>query len=922
MQSSQTPSSAESPGGVSNSHSHSQSHATKRKLSSLHPLAQPTSSPPRPTENEPPSPQLRQSTLSELFAQSQNKLSAPERDDACASSTTKRRKSNFVPLSTYSIPTAKAMLTSLAPKNQPGVVDLTGSSRPSPSANTTMANGFGRNTNFQPFAGARRLPIKNLRKTPRSDPQAYFQHIWGQVDAALTAIFAREPLPYSLEELYRGVENVCQQNGASDFFERVKARCSHHVKSTVKAALAEKAGSGRSNPDVLRMVHAAWAEWDRQLLTVLRILYFLDRSYLLNSTKQPGIKELGIDLFRRHIFLDTTFKKRILQGMCDLVGFERAGHLEANDLAVLRQSIRMVYDLAIYSTEFEPKLLRSSEVYYTDWADEESTCLSLAGYVRASRESMDKESTRWEMLGLDANTRRELVALLDESLIRQRANILTNVKAVSELLETNDSTTLELLYSLLFRVKLHTSLSKPWTEYIKTAGAQIVSDEQRASEMVTRLLEFKQRLDVIWKTSFSKFDNLAHDLRESFAAFINERRQGNSWNANNTKAGELIAKYIDLLLRGGVKAIPASLGSIGGQSTGAIANEDDAAAIDEDAELSKQLDQVLDLFRFIEGKDVFEAFYKKDLARRLLMARSASADAERTMLARLKNECGASFTHNLEQMFRDIDLARDDMASYKMTREERGKKDAMDINVNVLSASAWPSYPDVPVTVPEDIMAAVNDYDRHYKSKHSGRVLTWKHALAHCTMKAQFPRGNKELVVSSFQAIVLMLFNGVPESERLTYCDIQNATGLSDIELQRTLQSLACAKFRVLTKHPKGKDVDPADSFSVHLAFHEAKYRIKINQIQLKETKEENKATHEDVTRDRQYETQAAIVRVMKSRKTISAGELMAETISLTKRRGALEPAEIKKQIDKLIEKDYIEREMLDGGGIAYNYLA
>jgi cullin-4 len=33
---------------------------------------------------------------------------------------------------------------------------------------------------------------------------------------------------------------------------------------------------------------------------------------------------------------------------------------------------------------------------------------------------------------------------------------------------------------------------------------------------------------------------------------------------------------------------------------------------------------------------VFEAFYKKDLARRLLMGRSASADAERSMLSRLK----------------------------------------------------------------------------------------------------------------------------------------------------------------------------------------------------------------------------------------------------------------------------------------------
>ena len=38
----------------------------------------------------------------------------------------------------------------------------------------------------------------------------------------------------------------------------------------------------------------------------------------------------------------------------------------------------------------------------------------------------------------------------------------------------------------------------------------------------------------------------------------------------------------------------------------------------------------------ISGKDVFEAFYKKDLAKRLLVGRSASVDAEMSMLLKLK----------------------------------------------------------------------------------------------------------------------------------------------------------------------------------------------------------------------------------------------------------------------------------------------
>lgn len=39
----------------------------------------------------------------------------------------------------------------------------------------------------------------------------------------------------------------------------------------------------------------------------------------------------------------------------------------------------------------------------------------------------------------------------------------------------------------------------------------------------------------------------------------------------------------------------------------------------------------------VAGKDVFEAFYKKDLAKRLLVGKSASVDAEKSMLSKLKH---------------------------------------------------------------------------------------------------------------------------------------------------------------------------------------------------------------------------------------------------------------------------------------------
>ena len=44
----------------------------------------------------------------------------------------------------------------------------------------------------------------------------------------------------------------------------------------------------------------------------------------------------------------------------------------------------------------------------------------------------------------------------------------------------------------------------------------------------------------------------------------------------------------------------------------------------DDTQLEKKLDEVMSIFRFIHGKDVFEKFYKNDLAKRLLHNRSAS----------------------------------------------------------------------------------------------------------------------------------------------------------------------------------------------------------------------------------------------------------------------------------------------------------
>ena len=78
-----------------------------------------------------------------------------------------------------------------------------------------------------------------------------------------------------------------------------------------------------------------------------------------------------------------------------------------------------------------------------------------------------------------------------------------------------------------------------------------------------------------------------------------------------------------------------------------------------DDALEDKLEKVVRLFCYLSDKDIFAEFYKKQLAKRLLLARSSSDDAERAMIAKLKLRCGAQFTSKLEGMVTDMNLSSD-----------------------------------------------------------------------------------------------------------------------------------------------------------------------------------------------------------------------------------------------------------------------
>jgi len=70
---------------------------------------------------------------------------------------------------------------------------------------------------------------------------------------------------------------------------------------------------------------------------------------------------------------------------------------------------------------------------------------------------------------------------------------------------------------------------------------------------------------------------------------------------------------------------------------------------------------------------------------------------------------------------------------------------------------------------------ALTRFSNFYKLKQPNRKLEWNHNLATVSMAARFDSGDKEISVSLYQAVVLLLFN---DQLKMSYEDIKRATAI------------------------------------------------------------------------------------------------------------------------------------------------
>jgi len=73
-----------------------------------------------------------------------------------------------------------------------------------------------------------------------------------------------------------------------------------------------------------------------------------------------------------------------------------------------------------------------------------------------------------------------------------------------------------------------------------------------------------------------------------------------------------------------------------------------------------------------------------------------------------------------------------------------------------------------------------------------------------------------------------------------------------------------------------------------------------------------------EIAQQRRHQMDAAIVRIMKARRTFTVVELLGEVIQQLQARFQPDPKQIKKRIEVLISQDYLERDEDDRNTLIY----
>lgn len=737
--------------------------------------------------------------------------------------------------------------------------------------------------------------------------EKYVSNIWDLLKKAIQEIQKKNNGGLSFEELYRNAYTMVLHKYGEKLYTGLREVVTDHLTNKVRVDVLKALKN-----NFLQTLNAAWDDHQTCMVMIRDILMYMDRVYV-SQNNVDSVYNLGLKIFRDQVIRQKEIRECLQDTLLDLVARERRG--EVVDRGAVRNACMMLMAVSlnnrdVYEEEFEKACLKQSAEFYRLESQRFLAENSASVYIKKVEARIDEEAERARHY-LDPSTEPQMIAVLEQELIQKHMKTIVEMEnsGAVHMLKHDKKDDLLCMYKLFARVPqgLET-LRDCASRYLKEEGKSLVEDggqPKTPTEYIQNLVDLKDRMESFLKQSFKSDQLFKKMICSDFEWFVNL----------NQKSPEYLSLFIDDKLRKGMKMLS-------------------------EQQVEVVLDKTMALFRFLQEKDVFQRYYKQHLARRLLTNKSISDDSENTMITKLQTECGCEFTKKLVVMFKDIQVSATTNEEFKRhVQSTLTSLHGVDLTVQVLTTMCWPTQASTPTcNIPSAPRHAFEVFKRFYLNKHEGRQLTLQHNRGNADLNASFYPQQKPqtssssssinnggdstdkqstrkhiLQVTTFQMCILMLFNN---REKWLFEDMQQETEIPAKELTRALQSLACGKQnqRVLQKEPKGKEIEKGDIFSVNDNFTSKLHRVKIQSVAQKqgETEPERKETRSKVQEDRRHEIEAAIVRIMKSRKEMPHNLLIAEVTSQLKHRFLPNPVIIKRRIESLIEREYISRSNTD----------
>jgi len=753
-----------------------------------------------------------------------------------------------------------------------------------------------------------------IRAFPMTMDDRYVTSIWDLLRRAIQEIQKKNNGGLSFEELYRNAYTMVLHKHGEKLYNGLTEVVTDHLKNTVRPAILAS-----MNNNFLVSLNQHWKDHQTCMVMIRDILMYMDRVYV-SQCNQDNVYHLGLKLYRDQVIRTHDINGTLRLTLLSYIAKERGG--EVIDRGSMRSACNMLTTISlnnrdVYEEEFEQPFLKQTSEYYKVESQKLIAENSASAYINKCEQIFEEETERARHY-LDPLTETSVVQVLEEELVQKHMTTIVEMEnsGCVYMLKNDKKEELLGMYKLFERVVDGLETIRDCVSgYLRVIGKGLVEDcsQKSAVDFIQSLLELKDRMEDFYTKSF-KADNIFKKMiNADFEWFVN----------TNQKSPEYLSLFIDDKLKKGVKMLS-------------------------EMEVESVLEKSMALFRHLQEKDVFERYYKQHLSRRLLTNKSISDDSEKNMIAKLKNECGCQFTSKLEGMFKDMQVSSTTNEEFKRhVIEKEVDMSGVDLGVTVLTTGCWPTNASTPTcNLPVVAGLAFSVFKQFYLDKHSGRQLTLQvnrgtaDLVAHfyAIVKAQtLENGESEtttptqsklatnrrhiLQVTTFQMTLLMLFN---KRAQWSYEEMQQETDIPAKDLSRALQSLACGKLsqRVLVKEPKSKEISKGDRFSVNDSFTSKLHRVKIQAVAQKqgESEPERRETRAKVQEDRRHEIEAAVVRIMKSRKELPHNLLFAEIVKQLSHRFHPSPAIIKRRIECLIDRDYLARSPNDRR--LYHYLA